>query len=119
MKTFSNEPNKTKQQAGNGEENNLPGYPNYPAEEDIFNNYMEEKDINPENIFSTEEFPENYSDETNNPNNYHNDVLSRDLDIPGSELDDNMEIIGCEDEENNYYSLGGDDHDDLEEDHGE
>lgn len=39
-----------------------------------------------------------------------------DLDIPGSELDDKDEGIGEEDEENNYYSLGGDRHDDLEED---
>lgn len=38
-----------------------------------------------------------------------------DLDVPGSELDDEDEAIGEEDEENNYYSLGGDDHDDLEE----
>lgn len=38
------------------------------------------------------------------------------LDIPGAELDDADEIIGGEDEENNYYSLGGDSHDDLEED---
>ena len=38
-----------------------------------------------------------------------------DLDIPGSELDDDQELIGNEDEENNYYSLGGDDHDDLDE----
>jgi hypothetical protein len=42
-----------------------------------------------------------------------------DLDVPGSELDDADEQIGEEDEENNYYSLGGDDHDDLEEDKGE
>jgi hypothetical protein len=42
-----------------------------------------------------------------------------DLDVPGSELDDADEKIGEEDEENNYYSLGGDDHDDLEEDKGE
>ena len=41
------------------------------------------------------------------------------LDIPGSELDDDVEEIGTEDEENNYYSLGGDQHDDLEEDKGE
>ena len=41
-----------------------------------------------------------------------------DLDIPGSELDDLQEAIGNEDEENNYYSLGGDDHNDLEEDRG-
>jgi hypothetical protein len=42
--------------------------------------------------------------------------LGADLDIPGSELDDADESIGEEDEENNYYSLGGDDHEDLEED---
>lgn len=39
-----------------------------------------------------------------------------DLDVPGSELDDENESIGSEDEENNSYSIGGDDHDDLEED---
>lgn len=38
-----------------------------------------------------------------------------DLDIPGAELDDELEAIGSEDEENNYYSLGGDNHIDLEE----
>jgi hypothetical protein len=38
-----------------------------------------------------------------------------DLDVPGSELDDQDELVGEEDEENNYYSLGGDDHDDLDE----
>ncbi|MEP7108319.1 MAG: hypothetical protein ABI760_10050 [Ferruginibacter sp.] len=37
------------------------------------------------------------------------------LDIPGAELDDADKKIGEEDEENNYYSLGGDDHNDLEE----
>ena len=39
-----------------------------------------------------------------------------DLDVPGAELDDSDEVVGEEDEENNYYSLGGDAHDDLEED---
>jgi hypothetical protein len=38
------------------------------------------------------------------------------LDIPGAELDDSSEAIGEEDEENNYYSLGSDRHEDLEED---
>jgi hypothetical protein len=38
-----------------------------------------------------------------------------DLDVPGADLDDADEKIGEEDEENNYYSLGGDDHNDLEE----
>lgn len=39
-----------------------------------------------------------------------------DLDVPGSEFDDANESIGEEDEENNYYSLGGDAHENLEED---
>jgi hypothetical protein len=38
-----------------------------------------------------------------------------DLDVPGSELDDPDENVGEEDEENNSYSIGGDDHNDLEE----
>ncbi|MEI8075041.1 MAG: hypothetical protein WCH78_09850 [Bacteroidota bacterium] len=37
------------------------------------------------------------------------------LDVPGSELDDADEAIGNEDEENNYYSLGGDEKDDFDE----
>jgi len=43
------------------------------------------------------------------------DFSGNDLDIPGSELDDESESVGSEDEENNSYSLGGDDHNDLEE----
>lgn len=44
------------------------------------------------------------------------DFEGRDLDVPGSELDDRQEDIGSEDEENNSYSLGGDRHEDLDED---
>ena len=40
------------------------------------------------------------------------DMAGKDLDIPGSELDDENEAIGAEDEENNSYSLGGDRHED-------
>ncbi len=36
--------------------------------------------------------------------------MGEDLDVPGSELDDEREDIGSEDEENNFYSLGGDNH---------
>jgi len=42
-------------------------------------------------------------------------LAGEDLDIPGADLDDADEVIGEEDEENNYYSLGGDNHEDLEE----
>lgn len=39
-----------------------------------------------------------------------------DLDVPGAELDDENEELGEADEENNYYSLGGDRHENLDED---
>jgi hypothetical protein len=42
------------------------------------------------------------------------DATGDDLDVPGSEIDDVNESIGEEDEENNYYSLGGDERDNLE-----
>lgn len=44
------------------------------------------------------------------------DFSGRDLDVPGSEDDDSREDIGAEDEENNPYSIGGDRHENLEED---
>jgi hypothetical protein len=40
------------------------------------------------------------------------DLSGEDLDIPGADEDDADEAIGEEDEENNEYSLGGDNHDD-------
>jgi hypothetical protein len=39
---------------------------------------------------------------------YTNVAGDSELDIPGADLDDDNESIGSEDEENNYYSLGGD-----------
>ena len=50
------------------------------------------------------------------PQNVSNEDLDPDLDVPGSDLDDENERIGEEDEENNYYSLGGDRHEAQEED---
>lgn len=55
---------------------------------------------------------------TANEKSFEQDMSGDDLDIPGSELDDQQERIGSEDEENNYYSLGGDNHKELEEDNG-
>ncbi len=48
------------------------------------------------------------NDEIGRPQNVSNEDLNTDLDIPGSELDDKNELIGEEDEENNYWSLGSD-----------
>jgi len=86
---------KNKKTNSNEETNEaFPGYPHYPEKEDIYD--REEKELLPE-----EKIP------------------ASGLDVPGAELDDKMEDIGEEDEENNYYSLGGDDHNDLEEDQGD
>jgi hypothetical protein len=99
----------------NKEEDNLPGYPVYPEDEDIYNNYEEEKDIDPEDIFKKKESIEKIKAKRNPELNFNDEIPGDDLDVPGSELDDDMEIIGSEDEENNFYSLGGDEHDDLDE----
>jgi len=76
--------------------------PVYKKEDDIYSREKEEP-------LKDEDVTEIRSD--NNANDPQDD-----LDIPGAELDNKDELIGEEDEENNYYSLGGERHDDLEED---
>jgi hypothetical protein len=141
----------------------LPGYPHYPASEDIMNpaNGFEKTGADTENLtrsgrfverertgeISSESSTEDYDDLGIVPGTAadvtHEDLLilgpkegdqdlgddelvtgkiqpigraDEELDIPGAELDDENEAIGEEDEENNYYSLGGDNHENLEED---
>jgi hypothetical protein len=130
---------------------NFPGYPHYPASEDItsrakridvdINTAVENdqplKDAvvntsssNPLNTnennsdltnddfqaLASEEIHSTGDDEILTNRVYPVDFAGEDLDIPGSEQDDDQESIGSEDEENNSYSLGGDNHEDLEED---
>ncbi len=92
----------------------LPGYPESPPSEGVYNQWKEEKDLNPEDI--TKKKSPNEKPGTMNEKNFSEDMSGSDLDIPGSELDDQQEQIGSEDEENNHYSLGGDAHNDLDED---
>lgn len=94
----------------------FPAYPLYPSSEDIYNRGEKEMDVNPEDP-SKNKIP-NEEEGTFNEKNFKDDKSGDDLDVPGSELDDQQEIVGSEDEENNYYSLGGDNHNDLEEDKG-
>jgi hypothetical protein len=94
----------------------FPGYPENPPKEDVFNQLKEETALNPEDI--TKQKAPNEKPGTRNEKDFEDDKSGSDLDIPGSELDDAQEKIGNEDEENNYYSLGGDAHNDLEEDKG-
>ena len=90
----------------------------YPKSEDIYNKLEKEADVDPEDISKDKEFIIIESSTNWNEKNFNDDVSGSDLDVPGSELDDEQENIGSEDEENNAYSIGGDNHDDLEEDRG-
>ncbi|MCG9792190.1 hypothetical protein [Flavobacterium algicola] len=86
----------------------------YPASEDIYQQGVKEAGIDPEDISkkkATDDIPY-----MKNEIDFTEDKTGADLDVPGAELDDQQENIGSEDEENNYYSLGGDNHNDLEED---
>ena len=87
----------------------FPGYPQHPSSEDVYNEHMVESADDPED----EQAP-NPSNEKVTPSGKHHD-----LDIPGVELDDAGEVNGEEDEENNFYSIGGDNHSGLEENQGE
>jgi hypothetical protein len=84
------------------EKEEFPGYPHQPAGEDIYN--------------QEEELNMNLGDDEAQ---LDEDAMDKGLDIPGADLDDSDEEIGEEDEENNYYSLGGDNHENLEEDNGD
>ena len=91
----------------------------YPSGEDIYVKSIEEKEINPEDVSKKKEANGNYKTGKWNEKDFKDDKSGKDLDVPGSELDDEQENTGNEDEENNYYSLGGDDHNHLDEDRGD
>jgi len=91
----------------------FPGYPLYPSQEDIFEREKEESDLDPENP-AIKKWP-NEKPGHKNVKDFEEDVSGNDLDVPGAELDDLFEHAGSEDEENNHYSIGGDEHHNLEE----
>lgn len=74
---------------------------NYDADQDIFSNQKRVR-VDENGVALDEEEEQ--------------DDMEMNIDVPGSELDNDQEEIGSEDEENNYWSLGGDDHEDLEQD---
>jgi hypothetical protein len=100
----------------NDEKDKLQEYPLYPDSEDIYNKYKKENDIDPEDISKVKKSSANVKVVSDTEKEFSDNVSGNDLDIPGSDLDDEQEMTGSEDEENNYYSLGGDDHNDLDED---
>jgi hypothetical protein len=114
MKKINLKPDPTFKRIDKEEKTYTPGYPLYPASEDIYYKFKEERNIDPENISRNKKTKEKKKAGKNNEKDFEEDKSGSDLDVPGSELDDENEYIGSEDEENNYYSLGGDDHDDLD-----
>jgi hypothetical protein len=99
------------------DEDDPQGYPSYPSTEDIYGKYQKARNINPEDTSKIKDNSGLLNKRQNNEEEFSESMSGDDLDIPGSELDDDLEVNGDEDEENNYYSLGGDNHNDLEEDY--
>lgn len=106
----------SKTHSGTNAINTLPIDLNYPPSEDIYNQGKKVMNLNPEDL--SENKAPNEEKGSWNEKNFEDDRSGGDLDVPGSELDDQQENSGSEDEENNYYSLGGDNHNDLDEDKG-
>lgn len=87
----------------------------YDPKEDIYNKGKKVAPIDNENDLVVDKHipTPNSSNEfyqETPPHNAKSNFEGETIDVPGSELDDRQESIGSEDEENNYYSLGGDNH---------
>jgi hypothetical protein len=106
---------KTVENTATQKEMSTDGYPVYPVSEDIYNRNKEEENIDPEDVSKHKQPNQDDEFSPENEKTFDEDESGDDLDVPGSELDDQQEAIGSEDEENNYYSLGGDHHNDLDE----
>jgi hypothetical protein len=97
------------------DKNKLPDSLLYPPEEDIYRKFHKESDIDPEDI-SKKKIPIEINNISElNQKEFDEDMSGADLDIPGPEFDDEYISTGEEDEENSHYSIGGDDHNNLEE----
>ena len=101
------------------EASDLPDFLNYPPSEDMYRQGKKEADIDPSDPSKLKHTIDPSTSNERNELDFETIKTGKDLDVPGSELDDDLEKVGSEDEENNYYSIGGDNHDDLEENKGE
>jgi hypothetical protein len=86
----------------------FPDLTDYPASEDIYNQAEKTDDV------AGDDNPKLKA-----KSSVREEIPGDELDVPGAELDDADENVGEEDEENNYYSLGGDNHENLDEDKGD
>jgi hypothetical protein len=93
------------------------GYPTHPKQEDIYKAFKEDQSIDPDDLTHEKEEDPDADNTIRGAEPTDTEIMGTDLDIPGAELDDEQEGVGSEDEENNYYSLGGEK--ELEEEHPE
>jgi hypothetical protein len=91
----------------------LPGYPAYPASDDIYSKGEKIQNINPDDNTPIKETSQ--KDDRWNEKAPSTLLTGDDLDIPDMEMIEKDEEIGEEDEENSYYSIGGDEHNNLDE----
>jgi hypothetical protein len=87
------------------------GYPTFPFEQNVAQKLQEEINVASLNAMSFQGLDKNLK--KLNEQNQSGDCNGNDMDIPETELDNTDEAMGSEDEENNHYSLGGDNHNDL------
>jgi hypothetical protein len=119
MNNRSNKLNFDKRKPGKKDKNAIPDSLLYPPSEDVYNQFEKEMEIDPEDLSKKKSSVEINNIRELNEKNFEEDVSGGDLDVPGSELDDEQENSGNEDEENNHYSIGGDIHNNLDENAGD
>ena len=119
MKNIDDKSGSPKGKSDQDKENKVPDSLMYPPSEDIYNQFQKEIEIDPEDITKKKAPVEINNVRELNEKNFEEDVSGADLDIPGSELDDELENSGSEDEENNHYGIGGDNHSNLDENDGQ
>ena len=118
MKNIDDKSNPDKQKPDKKDKNKVPDSLLYPPSEDIYNQFQKEMEIDPEDITKKKAPVEINNVRELNEKDFEEDVSGADLDIPGSELDNDLEDLGSEDEENNHYGIGGDNHSNLDENDG-
>jgi hypothetical protein len=100
------------------DDSKVPDFLNYPPSEDMYRQGTKEEEIDPSDPSKMKHTIDPKIANERNELDFETIKTGKDLDVPGSELDDELEKVGSEDEENNYYSIGGDNHEDLEENKG-
>jgi len=104
-------------QAGKVRKSIPEGYPLYPGSEDIYERSEKEEELNPEDPEQKKAPNERVTGLQDIKEEFRNDVSGKDLDIPGTD-EDNEDTSGNDDEENRLYSLASNDLNEPDTDNG-